>query len=83
MKIKLLVEEAIQDTNTSKRIQQHIIKPSTELVVDLKGCDEKAKELFMKIDNNQLNKGEQVIVKKKGVNELKALEFDANFWSYG
>ncbi|KAG5617114.1 hypothetical protein H5410_016938 [Solanum commersonii] len=54
------------------------------LGVDLKGCDKKAKELFMTIDsNNQMNKGEQAIVKKKGVNELKGLELDAKFWSYG
>uniref|UniRef100_M1DQM1 Uncharacterized protein n=1 Tax=Solanum tuberosum TaxID=4113 RepID=M1DQM1_SOLTU len=39
-------------------IKQHILKLSTEFGVDFRGCEEKAEELFMKIDNNkQGNKG--------------------------
>lgn len=44
---------------------EYIIKLSIEFGVDFKGREKKAKELFMKIDNNkQHNGGMQVTVKK-------------------
>ena len=55
----------------------------------LKEGEEKAEELFMKIDNNkQGNKGgggeEEVPTnKKKGAYELKSLELDTKFMSLG
>ena len=59
----------------------------TKFGVNFKGCEEKAKELFMKIDNNkQENKekqGDQEIIKRKGINELKGLELNTKFMSYG
>ncbi|KAK6784624.1 hypothetical protein RDI58_018079 [Solanum bulbocastanum] len=59
LKMQLPFEEVVQDSNTSEWSQQQIIKLSTELGVDLKGCDEKAKKLFMKRDNNNwMNKAE-------------------------
>lgn len=44
------------------------------------GCEEKAKELFKKIDSNKQQNGEtQVIAKNKGSIELKRLELDSKF----
>lgn len=53
----------------------------------LKEGEEKAEELFMKIDNNKqgnkVGKGEVTTNKKKGANELKSLELDTKFMSFG
>lgn len=62
LKIQLLEEQISQDTNSLDSIQQQIIKLSTKFAVDFKGCDEKAKELLVKIDKNkQLNKRVQTV----------------------
>lgn len=60
------------------------IKLSAEFGVDFRGCEEKAKDLFRKInENKQLNRETQRIVKKKGLKELKGFEIENKFWSYG
>lgn len=47
-----------KDLYTSDWIQQNIIKLSTKFGVNLKGHEETAKELLMKIDsNNKENRG--------------------------
>lgn len=52
-------EEGSNTLSTSEWIQQNIIKLSSEFGVNLKGCDNRAKELLMKIDSNkQESKGE-------------------------
>lgn len=68
-------------------IKHHILKLSSEFGVDFRGCEEKAEEIFMKIEKNkQESKGEKsttVGVKKKGINELKGLVLDTKFMSFG
>lgn len=60
---------------------------SIEFEVDFRGSEEKAEELFMKIDNNKQGnrggKGQLTLVKKKGINELKDLKLNTKFMSYG
>ena len=52
-------EEDYNTLSTSEWIQQNIIKLSSDFGVNLKGCDNRAKELLMKIDSNkQESKGE-------------------------
>lgn len=86
-----------QNSTTSRRkcskietpvwIQQHVIRSRTEFGVDYKGCEDKAKELFRKTENNKQEikgkHGEQEIVKKKGMNELKGLELNTKFMRNG
>ncbi|WMV48686.1 hypothetical protein MTR67_042071 [Solanum verrucosum] len=80
-------EENFTQTATPAWIQQHIMRLSKEFGVDFKGCEEKAAELFQKIDRNKLEnkviQNEQKVQKRKGLNELKSLELDTNFMSYG
>uniref|UniRef100_M1CD35 Uncharacterized protein n=1 Tax=Solanum tuberosum TaxID=4113 RepID=M1CD35_SOLTU len=47
-------EENYTQTATPAWIQQHIMRLSKEFGVDFKGCEEKAAELFQKIDRNKL-----------------------------
>ncbi|KAH0688099.1 hypothetical protein KY285_016962 [Solanum tuberosum] len=78
-----VVNNSEQIENMTEWIEEYIIKLSTEFGVDFKGCEKKAKELFLKIDNNkQHNRDMQVTVKKKGLTELKRLEIVNKFWSY-
>ncbi|KAG5586275.1 hypothetical protein H5410_046709 [Solanum commersonii] len=71
----LLGEGSADEVPTEEWIQQYIIQLSIELGVDFKGHEEKAKELFLKVDNNKsLNKGTHGTIKKKGMYELKGLE---------
>lgn len=71
------------EVTTEEWIQQYIIQLSTELGVDFKSHEQKAKELFLKVDNKKsLNKGTHDTVKKKGMYELKGLEPDSRFWSH-
>ncbi|KAG5599556.1 hypothetical protein H5410_030926 [Solanum commersonii] len=80
----LLGEGSAYEVTTEEWIQQYIIQLSTKLGVDFKGHEEKAKELFLKVGKNKsLNKGTHDTVKKKGMYELKGLELDSRFWSYG
>ncbi|KAG5630999.1 hypothetical protein H5410_002716 [Solanum commersonii] len=83
LKILLPTEDGTNPTSIPTWIKQHIIKLSTEFGVDFRGCEEKAEELFMKIDSNKQGyrgeKGELTIVKKKGVNELKGKCQDFNW----
>ncbi|KAG5607522.1 hypothetical protein H5410_029014 [Solanum commersonii] len=52
-------EEDSSTLSTSEWIQQNIIKLSSEFGVNLKGCEDRARELLMKIDSNkQESKGE-------------------------
>jgi len=82
--MKMPTEGNDQELNTSEWVQQHITKLSAELGIDFQGCEEKAKELFKKIDSNKQQNGEtQVTAKKKGSNKLRSLEIDNKFWSYG
>ncbi|WMV20496.1 hypothetical protein MTR67_013881 [Solanum verrucosum] len=84
LRMKLPAEENEQIKYMTEWIEEYIIKLSTKFGVDFKGCEKKAKELFLKIDNNsQHNKDMQLTVKKKGLIELKRLEIDNKFWSYG
>ncbi|WMV44403.1 hypothetical protein MTR67_037788 [Solanum verrucosum] len=80
-------EENYSQTATPAWIQQHIMRLSKEFGVDFKGCEENAAELFQKIDRNKLEnkdiQNEQKVQKRKGLNELKSLELDTNFMSYG
>ncbi|KAG5571709.1 hypothetical protein H5410_061475 [Solanum commersonii] len=60
--VPLMIQLPLEDNSNSKShplwIKQHILKLSTEFGVDFRGCELKAEELFMKIDNNkQGNKG--------------------------
>jgi len=67
LRMKLPAEENEQIENMTEWIEEYIIKLSTEFGVDFKGCEKKAKELFMKIDSNkQHNRDMQVTVKRRG-----------------
>ncbi|KAH0746241.1 hypothetical protein KY285_007898 [Solanum tuberosum] len=83
--IPLGIQFPEEDMSTSDWIQQNITKLSSEFGVNFKGCEEKAKELLMKIDNNkQGNRGEQskqTTGKRKGLLELKRLQLDSKFYS--
>ncbi|WMV31299.1 hypothetical protein MTR67_024684 [Solanum verrucosum] len=46
-------EEDNNTLSTSEWIQQNIIKLSSEFGVNLKGCEDRARELLMKIDSNK------------------------------
>ncbi|KAG5577330.1 hypothetical protein H5410_057464 [Solanum commersonii] len=76
----LPVEECAHVTTTEEWIQQYIVQLSLEFGVDFKGCEEKAKELFMRVDNNKSqHKGTQGTTKRKGMYELKGQELDSKF----
>uniref|UniRef100_M0ZV41 DUF4283 domain-containing protein n=1 Tax=Solanum tuberosum TaxID=4113 RepID=M0ZV41_SOLTU len=85
--IPLGIQFPEEDMSTSDWIQQNITKLSSEFGVNFKGCEEKAKELLMKIDSNkQGNRGEQskqTTGKRKGLLELKRLQLDSKFYSNG
>ncbi|KAG5571544.1 hypothetical protein H5410_061310 [Solanum commersonii] len=76
-----------EDRSISDWIQQNITKLSSEFGVNFKGCEEKAKELLMKIDSNKQGNREvqskQTTGKRKGLLELKRLQLDSKFYSNG
>jgi len=85
--IPLGIQFPEEDMSTSDWIQQTITKLSSEFGVNFKGCEEKAKELLMKIDSNKQGNREeqskQTTGKRKGLLELKRLQLDSKFYSNG
>ncbi|WMV40484.1 hypothetical protein MTR67_033869 [Solanum verrucosum] len=73
--IPLGIQFPEEDMSILDWIQQNITKLSSEFGVNFKGCEEKTKELLMKIDSNkQGNRGEQskqTTCKRKGLLKLK------------
>ncbi|KAK6793287.1 hypothetical protein RDI58_006740 [Solanum bulbocastanum] len=81
LRIKFPEDEIEHEEDTAEWIQECIIKLSSEFWVDFKGCEEKAKEFFRKIDNNKQQNSDTLMgVNEDSIEAHLSLEVKHRFW---